>query len=77
MACSAAKPLNLDRLEQMLKAAGFQQLVEAIRQVCADEDPETSFFYSAEYAYADLLVKEGKFVTPCGTHTSCAECREL
>jgi hypothetical protein len=52
-------------------------LVEAIRQVCLDEEPTTPLFYLVEYSYADLLVKEGKFISPCGAYTSCSECREL
>ncbi|HTX40329.1 MAG TPA: hypothetical protein VMD25_00775 [Acidobacteriaceae bacterium] len=51
--------------------------LEAIAEVCEDEDTTAPLFYFAEYEYGDLVVKEGKFVPPCGTHTSCAECREL
>jgi len=76
MPCSQTRPLTLNQIEHLL-ASDAPALCQAIREVCVDQEPETPISYLADYEYADLLVKDGKFVSPCGTYPSCAECREL
>lgn len=76
MPCSATKALMFSQVERFLGPIS-PKILEALKRVCGDELAKTPLFYSAEYRYGDLIVREGKFVPPCGTHCSCAECKEL
>lgn len=76
MPCSATKPLRFAEM-QKLCASLNPSLAEALSEVMANEEPKEPYFYSADYSYGQLIVREGKFQAPCGQHTTCDECRGM
>jgi hypothetical protein len=78
MVCSRTRKLSVEQAATLLGSIG-SDLQEGIVRVCEgyDDDPGGPLFYIADYPYADLLVRDGVFLSPCGSHPSCEECRDL